>query len=129
MSNIHQELVFPASPSRIYEVLLDANQFRALSGGAPAEISGEAGGTFSCFGGMVSGRNVELIPHQRIVQAWRAEPWDKGAYSIAKFELRQEGSETRVILDHTGFPPEQKEHLEGGWHQHYWEPLRKHLAL
>jgi activator of HSP90 ATPase len=129
MSNIHQEVVFPASPSRIYEVLLDANQFRTLSGGAPAEISAEAGGAFSCFGGMVSGRNVELIPHQRIVQAWRAEPWDKGVYSIAKFELRQEGSETRVIFDHAGFPPEQQEHLEGGWHKHYWEPLRKHLAL
>ena len=129
MSNIHQEIVFPASPGRIYEVLLDAEQFSALSGGAPAEISTEAGGTFSCFGGMVSGRNVELIPNQRIVQAWRAKPWENGVYSVAKFELRQEGFETRVVFDQAGFPPEQQEHLEGGWHTNYWEPLRKHLAL
>ena len=128
MSNIHQEVVLPASPSRIYEVLLDADQFSALSGGAPAEISAEAGGRFCCFGGMVSGRNVELIPQQRIVQAWRAKPWEKGVYSIAKFELRPEGCETRLIFDHSGFPPEQQEHLEGGWHTNYWEPLRKHLA-
>jgi activator of HSP90 ATPase len=129
MSNIHQEVVFSVSPGRIYEVLLDTDQFSALTGGAPAEISAEAGGTFSCFGGMVSGRNVELIPQQRIVQAWRAKPWQKGVYSIAKFELRSEGSKTRLTFDHSGFPPEQQEHLEGGWHTNYWEPLRKHLAL
>ena len=129
MSNIHQEVVFSASPSRIYEVLLDADQFSALSGGAPAEISSEPGGRFSCFGGMIKGRNVELVPNQRIVQAWRAQPWEEGVYSIAKFELRQEGSETRVIFDHAGFPPEEQEHLEGGWHANYWKPLRKHLAL
>ena len=128
MSSIHQEVVFPASPGRIYQVLLDSDQFSVLSGGAPAEISADAGGTFSCFGGMVSGRNVELIPDQRIVQAWRAQTWEKGVYSIAKFELCSEGSKTRVVFDHSGFPPEQQEHLEGGWHRNYWEPLRKHLA-
>ena len=57
---------------------------------------------------MVSGRNVELIPNQRIVQAWRAKPWENGVYSIAKFELRQEGFETRVIFDQAGFPPSSK---------------------
>lgn len=127
MSSIHQEVVLPATPSRIYGVLLDARQFSALSG-VRAEISAEDGGTFSCFGGMISGRNIELIPNQRIVQAWRAKPWADGLYSIAKFELRQEGLATRVIFDHAGFPPEQKEHLEDGWHKNYWEPLRNHLA-
>jgi hypothetical protein len=72
------------------------------------------------------GRNIELAPNQLSVQAWRAKPWEKGVYSIARFELTEEG--TRLIFDHTGFPPAQQEHLEGGWHANYWEPLRKHLA-
>jgi len=129
MSNIHQEVLFAASPSRIYGALLDAKEFSALSGGAPAQISNEPGGTFSCFGGMITGRHIELIPDQRIVQAWRVKPWESGVYSVARFELRPEGSETRVIFDHAGFPPEQQEHLAGGWHANYWEPLRKHLAV
>src|SRR5262249_44435903 len=54
MSKIHQEVVFEASPKRIYEALTDGKQFSAFSGGAPADISAEAGGSFSCFGGMVS---------------------------------------------------------------------------
>ena len=128
MSKIHQEVVFEASPKRIYEALTDGKQFSAFSGGAPADISAEAGGFFSCFGGMVLGRNIELVPNQRIVQAWRAKPWESGVYSVAKFELQKEGSGTRVIFDHTGFPPDQQEHLEGGWQANYWEPLRKHLT-
>jgi len=128
MSSIHQEIVLEASPKRVYEALTVAGQFSSLSGGAPTEISAEAGGSFSCFGGMVVGRNIELAPHQRIVQAWRAKPWESGVYSIARFELKEEGSGTRLIFDHTGFPPAEREHLEGGWQANYWGPLRKHLA-
>ena len=36
------------------------------------------GGTFKTFGGLIEGRNVELIPGQRIVQAWRPASWDPG---------------------------------------------------
>jgi activator of HSP90 ATPase len=104
MSQIHQEVVFQASPKRIYEALTDAKQFSAFSGGAPADISAEVGSFFSCFGGMVLGQHIELIPNRRIVQAWRAKPWESGVYSIAKFELREEGSGTRLIFDQTGFP-------------------------
>jgi|ERR1700730_10089321 activator of HSP90 ATPase len=127
-SSIHHEVVFKAVPKRVYEALMDAAQFSKLSGGAPAEISHEAGGAFSCFGGHVVGRNLELMPNQRIVQAWRAVNWDDGVFSIVRFELKGQGSETRVVFDQTGFPEEQREHLEGGWQANYWEPLRKYLA-
>ena len=50
----------------------------------PAEINREAGGAFSLFKGHIIGRNVELIPNQRIVQAWRVVTWPEGAYSIRK---------------------------------------------
>jgi activator of HSP90 ATPase len=58
-----------------------------VPGGKPTEISREAGGTFALFGGYITGRHVELVPNERIVQAWRAGGWDPGVYSIAKFEL------------------------------------------
>ena len=126
MSAIHQELVFPVAPELVYEALTNAKRFSEFSG-APTDMSTEAGASFSCFGGMILGRNIELIPNQRVVQAWRAKPWEIGLYSIAKFELRPEASGTRMIFDHAGFPPDQREHLEGGWHANYWEPLRKHF--
>jgi activator of HSP90 ATPase len=124
--SIHQEVDLKASPQRVYEALLDAKQFSAFSG-LPAEIHREAGGDFSCFGGHIVGRNVDLVPNQRIVQAWRVVGWPEGAYSIVKFELKAQGSGTRVILDHRGFPEGLKDHLAQGWKEHYWDNLTKYF--
>ena len=33
-----------------------------------------------------------------------------------------------VVLDHTGFPAGDYDHLSAGWHEHYWDPLKKFLA-
>lgn len=101
--------------------------------GAPAEIKAEAGGEFSCFGGMITGRNIELSPNRRIVQAWRVKIWPEGMYSIVSFELQPDGSGTRLVMTHDGFPGTMRAHLngempDGGWQRQYWEPLRKYLA-
>ncbi len=125
---IHQELVFETTPGRIYGVLTDARQFSEMSGGAPTEIDAKPGGAFSCFGGMIQGRNLECAAGERLVQAWRAQPWEPGAYSVVRFELRPDGNKTHLTLDHTGFPEGQADHLDKGWHENYWEPLRKLLA-
>lgn len=133
MSNsIRQEVHIKASPDRVYEALLDARRFSAFTG-APAEIDPTSGGAFSCFGGIITGRNVELLSNRRIVQAWRVSMWPEGHYSIVKFELQPQGSQTLLVMDHVGFPPEMRahlngEHADGGWQRQYWEPLKKYLA-
>jgi hypothetical protein len=76
---IRQEVVLEANPKRIYETLLDAKRFSEFTGGAPAAIASEAGGAFSSFNGMITGRNVELIPNQRIVQACAPEIGRRGS--------------------------------------------------
>ena len=131
---IHQEVVFKASRKRVYEALTDAKQFTQVTelspvkNAPPAEISPNVGGAFSCFGGVIVGRHVELVPNERIVQAWRVSYWDPGIYSIAKFELKEEAGGTRVVFDHTGFPIGKAESLLSGWNEHYWDPLQKYLA-
>jgi uncharacterized protein YndB with AHSA1/START domain len=137
---IHQEPTFTASPKRVYEALTDARQFTRvvqLSGAlqamhlpdTPAQISAEAGGTFALFGGFITGRNIELVPSVRLVQAWREGSWPAGLYSIVRFELVGLGSSgTRILFDHTGFPKGDAAALASGWKSHYWEPLAKVLA-
>jgi activator of HSP90 ATPase len=138
--SIHQEPIFTASPKRVYEVLTDAKEFTRviqLSGALqamhlpdkPAEISREVGGAFALYGGYITGRNVELVPTVRIVQAWRTGRWPAGVYSIARFELVEQGSSgCKIVFDHTGFPTGEAEALASGWKAHYWEPLAKVLA-
>lgn len=126
-TSLHQEVELKATPHRIYDILLDSRQFAALTG-ASAQIEAGAGGTFKTFGGLIEGRNVELVSDQRIVQAWRPASWPPGIYSVVHFELKPHGSGTALTLDHTGFPEGDYDHLLFGWNKHYWEPLKKYLA-
>ncbi len=126
-TSLHQEVDLPTAPNRIYHLLLDSKEFAELSG-MPAEIEAVAGGAFTMFGKVIYGRNVELIPNERLIQAWGDTGWGSGIYSIARFELRKQGSGTRVILDHTGFPQGNYDHLYVGWKGHYWEPMQKYFS-
>ncbi|HEY6808136.1 MAG TPA: SRPBCC domain-containing protein [Gemmatimonadales bacterium] len=125
---IHQEVAFAASPARLYEALLDEKRFAVVTGGQATAIDRAPGGALSLFGARIKGRNVELVPDARIVQAWRSEGWDPGVYSIVRFALVAHGSGTTLVFDHTGFPKGQADHLAAGWKSNYWDPLTKYLA-
>jgi activator of HSP90 ATPase len=124
---LHQEVELKGSPKRIYEILTNSKQFSACTG-APAEIKTGEGGSFSLFGGQITGRNIELVPGVRVVQAWRPGDWPVGVYSLVKFELKAAGAGTKVILDHSSFPAGGYEHLGEGWKSHYFEPMAKYLG-
>ena len=126
-TSLYQEVELNASPERVYEILLDSKHFVAFSG-APAEIHPEAGGAFALFGNLVRGRNIELVANQRIVQAWRPESWSPGLYSLVRFALKAQGSQTHLVLDHWGFAEGLYDHLSSGWKEHYWEPMKKFLG-
>ena len=125
-TTIHFDVDYKTTPERIYQLLLDAKKFAACSG-LPAEIDPKPGGWFKLFSGQIEGRNVELVPNQRIVQAWRPASWPAGVYSIARFELVPRGTGTRIVFDHVGFTEDKQEHLASGWEEHYWAPLHKYL--
>lgn len=136
---IHQEVIFNAPAKRIYSALTDASQFQKVEllstasasldlNSHPAAISTEPGGPFSLFANYIVGRQIELIPNQRIVQVWRVASWTAGDYSLVKFEFSEQNSTTKIAFDHVGFPAGTAEHLAAGWYAHYWDPLRRFLA-
>src|SRR5262245_30066335 len=128
MTTIHHEVVLPATPARVYAVLTDDKQFAAATGDRPAEIGAGEGAAFSLFGGAIHGRHVELVPGERIVQAWRVKMWPPGMYSIVQFTLTSEAAGTRLAIDHAAYPAEQHEHLSGGWVVNYIETLSRYLS-
>lgn len=130
--SIHQEVIFKAARKLVYEALTQEKKFARVTDfvmkGASAQISREVGGAFSIFGGVILGRHIELVPYERIVQAWREKDWPAGLYSIVKFQLDEQGADTKLVFDHTGFPEGASVHLAPGWWSHYWEPLQKYLG-
>lgn len=138
--SIHQEVTFKANRKRVYEALTTTSQFAKMThlgvsmqsgmslGTSPTEISTQVGGPFTIFMGHIVGRQLELVPNERIVQAWRVVDWEPGLFSIARFVLVEQGSGSKLVFDHTGFPKGQAEHLAAGWKGNYWEPLAKFLS-
>ena len=131
---IHQEVDFKVTPQKLYRALLSSKEFSTSTkksfttfSETSATIDSTIGGTFSLFDGHIIGRILELVPNQRIVEAWRVVDWPAGVYSIAKFEFNSQGSGTHLIFDHIGFPKGLKEHLSDGWKEHYWNALNNYF--
>lgn len=132
--SVHYEVELPALPGRVYDSLTRSDEFAAATG-APAEIGAGEGEVFSVFGGRILGRHIELVPGQRIVQAWRMADWDAGVYSLVRLTLTEKHGGTTLVLDHDGYPegkspmyPSWHEHVSAGWPLFYFEPLTKSLA-
>jgi activator of HSP90 ATPase len=130
--SIHQEAFVAAAPHQVFELLTNGSLFGAATG-QPAEITDREGDSFSLFDGRVEGRQIELVPGQRVVQAWRfgpahPSPWEPGIYSTVRFTLEPAGDTTRLVIDHTGIPAEWIEHISVGYRSFYQDPIAKYFA-
>ena len=126
MNSIRQTVRFAASPARVYETLMDSSRHTAFTG-EPATVSRAIGGASSAYGGKVTAINLDLVANKRIVQAWRSAQFPEGGFSLATFQLNEVGSETELVFSQDAIPEGFAEHLDKGWNERYWAPLRKYL--
>jgi uncharacterized protein YndB with AHSA1/START domain len=125
---IEQEIVIHATPSKVFEALIDQKKHARFTG-EPAKISRRVGGAFTCYGGYIKGITLELVPAKRIVQAWRSRNWPKGVYCIVRFELsKSSGGRTKLRFSQIGVPADDYKEKNAGWKSHYWKPLKGILA-
>jgi activator of HSP90 ATPase len=125
--SIHQQAMIAAEPTQVYAVLADADALSALSG-----MSGTAGRSegeqFIAFNGNVTGRQIELVPGTRIVQAWRFPRWEEGVHSIVAFTLAAADGGTRLTIDQHGEPEDWHDHIDTNWPTFYLTPLTEHFS-
>ncbi len=113
----------PASPEEIYRAWLDSLAHSQMTG-SEASMSDQIGAEVSAWEGYISGRNIELIPSERIVQAWRTTEFeDEDEDSVITVVLEPVGDETLLTLEHSNVPDEHRSYEEGGWESNYFEPM------
>jgi uncharacterized protein YndB with AHSA1/START domain len=113
----------PATPEEIYEAWLDSRLHSEMSGGEATQ-SDQIGAEVSAWDGYITGRNLELIPSERIVQSWRTTEFDdEHADSVITVVLEEVDGDTVVTLEHSNVPNEHKSYEEGGWQSNYFEPM------
>jgi uncharacterized protein YndB with AHSA1/START domain len=121
--------IVPASAQEIYEAWLDSLKHSEMTGGQAAVMSDEIGADVSAWDGYISGRNLELVPGERIVQSWRSSQFaDEHEDSIITLTFEEVDGGTRVTLLHSNVPDEQTGYEESGWQTYYFEPMAAYFG-
>jgi len=120
--------LIPAPASKIYDAWLDSAGHSAMTGGK-ASMSSDIGADVSAWDGYIIGRNLELAPGRRIVQSWRTPEFpDDHADSIINVTLAAAPGGTLLTLVHSNVPDGQTSYEQGGWQEHYFEPMQDYFA-
>jgi uncharacterized protein YndB with AHSA1/START domain len=120
--------IIPATPQQIYDAWLDSRGHTQMTGSA-ARAKPVEGATFSAWGGYIKGKNLTLKPGRRIVQSWRTTKFvkqDPDSQIEVLLEAVPEG--TRLTLHHTNVPDGHGGYQDGGWQQHYFEPMKQYFS-
>ncbi len=134
--SIQQVAIIPAKPAQVYAILADAEALSALSG-MTGKAGYSAGDEFSAFDGHVTGRQIDLVPDHRVVQAWRFPVWEPGRYTIVHFTLEADSGGTRLVVDQDGEPDEADalgchqnwhDHLDANWPTFYFAPVARYFG-
>ena len=124
--SIQQTVTFKISPHEVYEALMDSEKHAAYTGGK-ARISRAVGGSIMAYDDYITGKNIELVPDQKIVQDWRAVDWPEGYFSRIMFELTAIPEGTRLDFTHTDVPEGTEEEFTQGWIDNYWKPMQAYF--
>ena len=118
----------PASAQEIYDAWLDSLAHSEMTGGK-ASMSDEVDAEVSAWDGYISGRNLELIPGERIVQSWRTTQFtDEHEDSIITLTFEEAEDGTLITLVHSNVPDEQTSYELGGWQEYYFRPMKEYFA-
>jgi uncharacterized protein YndB with AHSA1/START domain len=118
----------PASAADIYQAWLDSRAHSEMTGG-DARQSDQVGAAVSAWDDYITGRNLELVPGERIVQSWRTTQFtDEHEDSVIVVTLDEVEDGTLLTLVHRNVPEEQTGYERGGWQEHYFEPMKEYFA-
>jgi activator of HSP90 ATPase len=116
------------TPTQIYDTFLSSKGHSEMTGGS-AKMSDKVGGKFTAWDGYITGRNIKLLPGEKIVQAWRTSEFsEKTEDSLLTIELSPSKNGTKLKMTHSNIPGGQEKSYGPGWKENYWEPMKEYFS-
>ncbi len=117
---------FPVEPKKVYQAWLNGAE-HSLMTGSLATGTEDLGSAFTAWDGYISGKNLKLIPAEKIVQSWRTTEFTEGQEdSLLEINLRETAEGCELSLFHSNIPDGQSDY-EKGWKDHYFDPMAKYF--
>lgn len=105
-----------ALPEEVYLALTSPATIQLWTGEV-AIMSTEVGSAFSLWENSITGKNLEFVQDQKIVQEWDFE--GEPVPSIVTMKLFADKSGTSLELRHTNIPDEAYDDMVEGWNLNY----------
>ena len=124
MKQIKKSFFIKANREEIFNALTNPLALELWTG-YPAVMEPKAGMEFSLWEGDITGRNLEIVNGEKIVQEWFFD--DTKNSSVVKLELEDEKNGTRIHLLHTNVPDDAFNNIDYGWKEYFFGALKKYL--
>jgi len=99
-----------------------------FTGGEKAITSPNEGGKFSVCNGSITGTNVEIFPHKKIIQKWRSSAFEASDEdSLIELFFTFKDDYTLLTITHTNIPDGMGEDLKKEWKTKYFSHMKKHF--
>uniref|UniRef100_A0A336LKJ5 CSON009954 protein n=1 Tax=Culicoides sonorensis TaxID=179676 RepID=A0A336LKJ5_CULSO len=115
---------FQCRAAELYDALTRKEMVAAFTRG-DVKLDSTKGGEFQLFGGNISGKFEDLIPHNKITQTWRYKQWPSGHFSHVTLELDEQEDHTELKLTQTSVPTAEVETTKQNWHRYYFESIKR----
>ena len=124
MKNIRRIIHIKASREKIFTAITNPLTIELWSG-YPAQMEPVPGTPFSMYDGDITGILLALDPPSMVEQQW--DFGDQSTPSVARIELFEEGSKTRIELNHSNVPDQAFENINTGWKEYFFGALKSYL--
>src|SRR5438270_675654 len=105
MKPIKKSYLMKAPVEEVWQALVNPEYIKGWGAG-PAKMDDKVGTKFSMWGNQIHGKNLEVIPLEKLKQEWWGGRWDEP--SITTFTLKKERGKTRIELLHEKVPDEKR---------------------
>jgi activator of HSP90 ATPase len=115
------------SAKDVFTGWLDEKIHSAYTGGARARMSAVEGGSFTAWDGYITGTNIEIFPHKKIIQKWRTSDFTTADDdSVIELFFTYKDDHTLVTITHTNIPDGMGDKYKKGWKEHYFQYMKKY---
>jgi len=122
MKDFRKYFEIHALPKDVYNALTNKVMIEIWTG-ETAEMEEVAGSEFSMWDGSISGRNLEFVKDQMIVQEWYFG--DLQEPSLVTIRLHPHKNGTSMEVRHVNIPDEAYENIAEGWTEDYFHALNE----
>jgi activator of HSP90 ATPase len=127
MEQLNVSTTLPAAAEELYKAWLNSKEHSAFTG-SEANCSAKKGGTFTAWDDYIAGKNIELVPHSKIIQSWRTTEFaDSDPDSVIHVLFEPAGkNKTKLTILHFNIPNGQGDNYKKGWKDFYFTPMKEY---